>query len=176
MDWGNVKRQSSYGSAIEISNGDRKNPERAKQLQKNHNLIRTVRQARRHIFIISSCFLILFPPLRYVSFIRQGRGRWIKREQKIQQPRCFCFNCSKTAMGDGGGGGGGGDNKKRQTEFPNMLFGGCLSNAAWETPARTQTSVPHHATRRKKRPAKLLNTAQYSTAKSWKMIPCGGKI
>ena len=55
--------------------------------KKNHNLIRTVRQARRHIFIISSCFLILFPPLRYVSFIRQGRGRWIKREQKIQQPR-----------------------------------------------------------------------------------------
>ena len=85
--------------------------------KKNHNLIRTVRQARRHIFIISSCFLILFPPLRYVSFIRQGRGRWIKREQKIQQPRCFCFNCSKTAMGDGGGGGGGGDNKKSKQNF-----------------------------------------------------------
>ena len=58
-------------------------------------------------------------PVRYFSSVWPRRGRRIKREQKIQQPRCFRFNCSKTAMGDGRGGGGGGgcDNKKGKQNF-----------------------------------------------------------
>ena len=97
------------------------NSKQGKQLQKKyHDLIHTVRQARRHLsFPRVFFFWISFPPVRYFSSVWPGRGRRIKREQKIQQPRCFRFNCSKTAMGDGRGGGGGGgcDNKKGKQNF-----------------------------------------------------------
>ena len=125
-----------------------------KNIQEKNNIYwgKKTKNAKKNMF---------FPqpwPVRYFSSVWPRRGRRIKREQKIQQPRCFRFNCSKTAMGDGRGGGGGGDNKKRQTEFPNMFFGGCLSSAGWKR--QLGPKPPYRSCDEKQE--KLPNTAVHS--------------